>query len=240
MTRGDTMKIRILCCALFACAAALPLAAHAAWPDRPITIVVPASPGGTTDMAARAISEPMARHLGATVVIENRAGAGGIVGTQQVARAAPDGYTLLMGNIGPNAINYSMNRELPYKPDDFKAITLVISVPNVLVVNAQTPAKNVQELVDLIKSDPDKATFGSSGNGQSPHLTAELFTQRVGIKAEHVAYKGAGPAVTALLANQYTFMTDNLPSSMPFITDGKLRALAVTGEERSEQLPDVP
>lgn len=234
------MKIRILCCALFACAAALPLAAHAAWPDRPITIVVPASPGGTTDMAARAISEPMARHLGATVVIENRAGAGGIVGTQQVARAAPDGYTLLMGNIGPNAINYSMYRDLPYSPDDFQAITLAIAVPNVLVVNAGTPASSVQDLIALYKKNPEKITMGSSGTGQSPHMSGELFKLRTGMETPHVPYKGAAPAVTALLGNQFTFMVDNLPSSLAQIQAGRLRALAITSEARNPQLPDVP
>lgn len=234
------MKLTRFAPALAALALALPMAVQAAWPEHPIKIIVPAAPGGTTDMSARLISETMAKELGTTVVVENKAGAAGIIGSQALAKSRPDGYTLIMGNIGPNAINYSMYKELPYTPDDFKAITLVISVPNVLVVNADTPVKNVQELVALVKSNPDKATFGSSGTGQSPHLSAEMFRQRVGLEATHVPYKGAGPAVSALLANQFTFMIDNLPSSLPFVKEGRLRALAVTGDTRSDQLPDVP
>lgn len=225
---------------LTAVALALPLSAHAAWPEKPIKIIVPAAPGGTTDMSARLIGEKLGKSLGTTVVIENKAGAAGIIGSQELIRAAPDGYTLIMGNIGPNAINYSMYKDLPYKPDDFVPITLVISVPNVLVVNAQSPVKTVKELVTMIKDKPETGTFGSSGVGQSPHLSGELFKQRTGIDATHVAYKGAGPAVTALLGNQFTFMIDNLPSSLPFIQAGKFRALAVTSDKRVPELPDVP
>lgn len=225
---------------LTAIALALPLSAQAAWPEKPIKIIVPAAPGGTTDMSARLISEQLAKSLGTSVVIENRAGAAGIIGSQELIRAAPDGYTLIMGNIGPNAINYSMYKDLPYKPDDFVPITLVISVPNVLVVNAQSPVKTVKDLVTMIKDKPDTGTFGSSGVGQSPHLSGELFKQRTGIDATHVAYKGAGPAVTALLGNQFTFMIDNLPSSLSFIQAGKFRALAVTSDKRVPELPDVP
>ena len=215
-------------------------AAFAAWPERPVTIIVPASAGGTTDIVARMLSEKMGNDLGQTVVVENRAGAAGIIGTQALVRAKPDGYTLVMGNIGPNAINYSLYDSLPYKKEDFKPITLVISVPNVLVVNEQTPVNSVQELVEYVKNNPDKQNFGSSGKGQSPHMSAEMFLQRTGLEAEHIAYKGAGPAVTALLGNQFTFMIDNLPSSLPSIQAGKFKALAVTSEERVAELPDVP
>ncbi|MFC4274557.1 Bug family tripartite tricarboxylate transporter substrate binding protein [Achromobacter aloeverae] len=214
--------------------------AQAAWPDHPITIIVPAAPGGTTDIAARLLAEKMTAALGQSIIVENRAGAAGIIGSQAVARAAPDGYTLVMGNIGPNAINYSLYKTLPYKPSDFAPITLVISVPNVLEVNAAQPVKTAAELVAMLKQDPSKRSFGSSGSGQSPHMSAELFKERTGVDATHVPYKGAGPAVAALLANQFTFMIDNLPSSMPSIKAGKLRALAVTGEKRSPELPDVP
>lgn len=215
-------------------------AAFAAWPERPVTIIVPASAGGTTDIVARMLSEKMGNDLGQTVVVENRAGAAGIIGTQALVRAKPDGYTLVMGNIGPNAINYSLYDSLPYKKEDFKPITLVISVPNVLVVNEQTPVNSVQELVEYVKNNPDKQNFGSSGKGQSPHMSAEMFLQRTGLEAEHIAYKGAGPAVTALLGSQFTFMIDNLPSSLPSIQAGKFKALAVTSEERVAELPDVP
>ena len=214
--------------------------ALAAWPERPLTIIVPASPGGTTDIAARLIADKLAAKLGQQVIVENRAGAAGIIGAQTLARARPDGYTLLMGNIGPNAINYALYKTLPYKPADFAPVTLVISVPNVLVVNEASPARSVADLLALARRDPGKVSFGSSGSGQSPHLSAELFKQRAGIGGTHVPYKGAGPAVAALLGQQFTFMIDNLPSSMPYIQSGKLRALAVTSARRLAELPDVP
>ncbi|ETF03743.1 ABC transporter substrate-binding protein [Advenella kashmirensis W13003] len=214
--------------------------ASAAWPDKPITIIVPAAPGGTTDIVARLVGEKMGKTLGQTVVIENKAGAAGIIGSQALVRSKPDGYTLGMGNVGPNAINYSLYKTLPYKKEDFKAITLVISVPNVLVVNSETPVKSVAELVTYLSENEDRRTFGSSGKGQSPHLSAEMFLQRIKQTAQHIPYKGAGPAVSGLLGNQYTFMIDNLPSSIASIKSGKFRALAVTGEKRSDQLPDVP
>lgn len=214
--------------------------ALAAWPERPLTLIVPASPGGTTDIAARLIADKLAAKLGQQVIVENRAGAAGIIGAQTLARAKPDGYTLLMGNIGPNAINYALYKTLPYKPADFAPVTLVISVPNVLVVNEASPARSVADLLALARRDPGKVSFGSSGSGQSPHLSAELFKQRAGIGGTHVPYKGAGPAVAALLGQQFTFMIDNLPSSIPYIQSGKLRALAVTSARRLAELPDVP
>nr|WP_312487278.1 tripartite tricarboxylate transporter substrate binding protein [Achromobacter ruhlandii] len=214
--------------------------ALAAWPERPITLIVPASPGGTTDIAARLIADKLATKLGQQVIVENRAGAAGIIGAQTLARAKPDGYTVLMGNIGPNAINYALYKTLPYKPADFAPVTLVISVPNVLVVNEASPVRSVADLLALARKDPGKVSFGSSGSGQSPHLSAELFKQRAGIGGTHVPYKGAGPAVAALLGQQFTFMIDNLPSSMPYIQSGKLRALAVTSARRLAELPDVP
>ncbi|NMK47262.1 tripartite tricarboxylate transporter substrate binding protein [Achromobacter sp. Bel] len=223
-----------------AVAFALASQAHAAWPERPITLIVPAAPGGTTDIAARLIADKLGTRLGQQVIVENRAGAAGIIGAQTMARAKPDGYTLLMGNIGPNAINYALYKTLPYTPADFAPVTLVISVPNVLVVNEASPARTVADLLALARKDPAKVSFGSSGAGQSPHLSAELFKQRAGIPGTHVPYKGAGPAVAALLGQQFTFMIDNLPSSMPFIQSGKLRALAVTSDRRLAELPDVP
>ncbi|WP_333903035.1 tripartite tricarboxylate transporter substrate binding protein [Achromobacter insolitus] len=214
--------------------------AQAAWPDRPITLIIPASPGGTTDISARLIADKLSAKLGQQVIVENRAGAAGIIGAQALARAKPDGYTLLMGNIGPNAINYALYKTLPYKPADFAPITLVISVPNVLVVNEASPVRSVADLRAEARRDPAKVSFGSSGAGQSPHLSAELFKQRAEISGTHIPYKGAGPAVAALLGRQFTFMIDNLPSSMPYIQSGKLRALAVTSDKRLAELPDVP
>ena len=215
--------------------------AQAAWPEKNITIIVPAAPGGTSDIISRILSEKLGAELGVSVVVENKAGAAGIIGSQAVARAAPDGYTIDMGNIGANAINYSLYKKLPYKASDFVPVTMTIAVPNILVVNSASPYKTVKELVDGIKNDPKgNYAFGSSGTGQSPHLSGELFLQRAGITAPHIPYKGAGPAVSALLGQQFTFMIDNLPSSMPFIKSGQLRALAITGDKRSPELPDVP
>ncbi|MCD0502073.1 Bug family tripartite tricarboxylate transporter substrate binding protein [Bordetella petrii] len=233
-----SIRSAALAAAVLLCAVAPAQAGN--WPERPVTIIVPAAPGGTTDIATRIIADKLAARLGQSVVVENRAGAAGIIGTQQLVRAEPDGYTLIMGNIGPNAINYSMYADLPYKASDFAPITLVISVPNVLVVNAKSPARSAGDLIDMLRKDPEKYSFGSSGTGQSPHLSGELFKQRAGIQATHVPYKGAGPAVAALLAGQFSFMIDNLPSSMPHIKAGKLRALAVTSADRVPELPDVP
>ncbi len=235
------MKKMLSNCLLIASALALHNTVLAAWPEKPITVVVPAAPGGTSDIVARVLSEKLGAELGTTIVIENKAGAAGIIGTQAVARAAPDGYTIEMGNIGANAINYSLYKKLPYKPTDFAPITMTIANPNVLVVNANSPYKTVKDLIDAIKKEPNgNFAFGSSGTGQSPHMSGEMFLQRAGIKVPHVPYKGAGPAVTALLGQQFTFMIDNLPSSMPFIKSGQLRALAITGSTRSTELPDVP
>ena len=212
----------------------------AAWPDKTITIIVGAAPGGTGDQAARIISEKLGAELGTTIVVENKAGAGGILGSQYVARAAPDGYTIMMGNIGSHSINYSLYKKLPYQPDDFKAITLVISNPNILVVNSSTPFTSVPQLVSAIMKDSTLYSFGSAGAGQSPHLSGEMFMQRVGIQVPHIPYKGAGPATGALLGNQFTFMIATAPSVMAQIKGGKLRALAVTSDTRAPELPEVP
>ena len=233
---------KLLTSLLVTCGAlALSNTAQAAWPEKNITIIVPAAPGGTSDIVSRILSEKLGAELGVSVVVENKAGAAGIIGSQAVARAAPDGYTVDMGNIGANAINYSLYKKLPYKASDFVPVTMTIAVPNILVVNSASPFKTVKELVDGIKNDPKgNYAFGSSGTGQSPHLSGELFLQRAGITLPHIPYKGAGPAVSALLGQQFTFMIDNLPSSMPFIKSGQLRALAITGAQRSAELPDVP
>lgn len=220
------------------CLATLPMATWAAWPERPITIVVPAAAGGTTDIAARVLAEKMAKDLGTSIVVENKGGGGGSIGTAQVARAKPDGYTLLMGNIGPVAINFSLYKQLSYKESDLRGITNVISVPNILVVHADSPVRSAQELVSLAKTR--RMNVSTSGVGQSPHMSSEMFRQKSGIDVTLVPYPGAAPAVTALLGQQVDFMIDNLPSSMPHIKAGKFRALAITSAERSAQLPDVP
>ncbi len=180
----------------------------------------------------------MAKDLGTSIVVENKGGGGGSIGTAQVARAKPDGYTLLMGNIGPVAINFSLYKQLSYKESDLRGITNVISVPNILVVHTDSPVRSAQELVSLAKTR--RLNVSTSGVGQSPHMSSEMFRQKSGIEVTLVPYPGAAPAVTALLGQQVDFMIDNLPSSMPHIKAGKFRALAITSAERSAQLPDVP
>ncbi|QPR36156.1 tripartite tricarboxylate transporter substrate binding protein [Delftia acidovorans] len=230
---------------LLALLAALPFfslapaaALAAAWPERPITIVVPAAAGGTTDIAARVLAEKMGKDLGTSVVVENKGGGGGSIGTAQVARARPDGYTLLMGNIGPVAINFSLYKQLSYKESDLRGITNVISVPNILVVHADSPVRSVRELVELARTR--RLNVSTSGVGQSPHMSSEMFRQKAGIEVTLVPFTGAAPAVTALLGQQVDYMIDNLPSSMPHIRSGKFRALAITSATRSAQLPEVP
>lgn len=230
---------------LLALLAALPFfslapaaALAAAWPERPITIVVPAAAGGTTDIAARVLAEKMGKDLGTSVVVENKGGGGGSIGTAQVARARPDGYTLLMGNIGPVAINFSLYKQLSYKESDLRGITNVISVPNILVVHADSPVRSVRELVELARTR--RLNVSTSGVGQSPHMSSEMFRQKAGIEVTLVPFPGAAPAVTALLGQQVDYMIDNLPSSMPHIRSGKFRALAITSATLSAQLPEVP
>ncbi|WP_338499352.1 tripartite tricarboxylate transporter substrate binding protein [Delftia tsuruhatensis] len=230
---------------LLALLAALPFfslapaaALAAAWPERPITIVVPAAAGGTTDIAARVLAEKMGKDLGTSVVVVNKGGGGGSIGTAQVARARPDGYTLLMGNIGPVAINFSLYKQLSYKESDLRGITNVISVPNILVVHADSPVRSVRELVELARTR--RLNVSTSGVGQSPHMSSEMFRQKAGIEVTLVPFPGAAPAVTALLGQQVDYMIDNLPSSMPHIRSGKFRALAITSATRSAQLLEVP
>ena len=210
------------------------------YPSKPIRMIIPAAAGGTTDIAARTIADPLGRELGQNIVVDIKAGAAAIIGTQALISSPADGYTIIMGNIGPNAINYSLYKNLPYKMEDLEPVTMVLATPNVLVVNANFPAKTVAELVTLAKASPGKYSFASSGRGQSIHMSGEMLKYQAGIDITHVPYKGAGPALVDLLGGQVTMMVDNLPSSMPYIKSGKLRALAVTGKVRSPELPEVP
>jgi tripartite-type tricarboxylate transporter receptor subunit TctC len=212
-----------------------------ALPAKAITIVVPFSAGGTTDILARVIGQHMSSDLGQPVIIDNRAGAGGNIGTQLVARAAPDGYTILMGTVGTHAINQSLYPKLPFDPiKDFAPLTRVALVPNLLVANPTQPFKTVKELMAYTKANPGKVTFGSSGNGTSMHVSGELFKQMAGVDIQHVAYKGSAPAVNDLLGNHIAIMFDNMPSAIGHVKAGKLRPLAVTTAKRSPALPDVP
>ncbi len=211
-----------------------------AFPNKPIKIFVTAAPGGTSDIASRQLADLISKELGQSVLVENKAGGAGIIGIQALLSSPADGYTLAMGNIGPNAINYSLYKNLPYKMEDLEPITVVLATPNVLVVNADFSAKSVGDLVALAKASPGKYSFASSGRGQSIHMSGELLKLQAGIDIFHVPYKGAGPALADLLAGQVTMMVDNLPSSMAYIRSGKLRALAVTSKNRVAELPDVP
>jgi tripartite-type tricarboxylate transporter receptor subunit TctC len=228
-------------------ATALPWLAHAqsAWPNKPVRIVVPFAAGGTTDILARAIAPELQRVFGQPFVVDNKPGAGGNNGAAEVAKSPNDGYTLLMGTVGTHAINPSLYPKMPYDHvKDFAPITLVAGVPNVVVMNPGSAQKyNVGTMVDLIraaKAHPGKLNVASSGNGTSIHLSAELFKSMTGTFMLHLPYRGSGPALIDLMAGNVDLMFDNLPSAMPHIKSGKLKALAVTSGLRSQALPDVP
>ena len=216
--------------------------AHAqAWPAKPIKWVVPFAPGGTTDILARTVGEKLTLALGQPVVIENKPGAGGGVGANFTAKAAPDGYTIMGGTISTHAINASLYDKLPYDPvKDFVQITLLARVPNMLVVNPAVPAKNVTELIALLKANPNKFTFASSGNGTSQHLSGELFKTMAGVDMQHIPYKGSPPALQDVVGGQVTMTFDNITTALPLAKAGRLRALAVTTATRSAVAPEVP
>lgn len=220
-------------------------AAQTAWPGKPVKIVVPFAPGGTTDILARAIAPELSKAFGQQFIVDNRPGAGGNVGAEIVARAAPDGTTLLMGIVGTHGINKSLYPKLNYDPQkDFAPITLVAGVPNVMVMNAEkAKALHIQTVADFIryaKAHPGTLSMASSGNGTSIHLAGELFKTRTGTFMPHIPYRGSAPALTDLIAGNTDVMFDNLPSALPHIKSGRLKALAVTSAQRSAVLPEVP
>ncbi len=211
------------------------------WPSKPIKYVVPFAPGGSTDILGRTISEKLSVALGQPVVVDNKPGAGGGLGADFVAKAAPDGYTIMGGTISTHAINASLYSNLPYDPvKDFVAVTLLARVPNMLVVNPDVPAKTVAELIALMKANPGKYTFASAGNGTSQHLSGELFKSMAGVEMQHIPYKGSPPALQDVVGGQVTMTFDNITTAWPLAKAGKLRALAVTTAKRSPVAPDVP
>ena len=221
------------------------LFAQAGWPSKPVRMVVPFSPGGTTDILARALAPELGRVFGQPFIVDNKPGAGGNVGADMVAKSAPDGYTLLMGTVGTHGINASVYPKLPYDPiKDFAPITLVAGVPNVLVMNpAKAEALRINSVPDLIryaKANPGKLNMASSGNGTSIHLSGELFKSMTGTFMLHFPYRGSGPALLDLIGGTMDLMFDNLPSALPQIKAGKLKALAVTSAQRSAALPELP
>ncbi len=227
--------------ALFAAVPLMFAAGHAqaAWPERPITLVVPYTPGGVTDALARTVAKSLAERIKQPVVVENRAGGGANIGAAHVAKANPDGYTLLMGSAATHAINASLYHNLSYDHiKDFAPISLVAQVPNVLVVHPSVPVNNVKELIAYGKAHPGQLNFGSSGAGGTIHLSGELFKSMSGVQMTHVPYKGSAPAVNDLLGGQIQLMFDS--SVVPYVKAGKLRALGVTSAKRSAALPDVP
>jgi tripartite-type tricarboxylate transporter receptor subunit TctC len=223
--------------ALFAAAGT----ATAAWPDKVIRIVVPFAAGGSTDLVARKIAEGLSQRLGANVIVENRPGAGGTVGTEYVARQPADGYTILMGSVSTHGSAPCVYSKLPYDAvKDFTPLTVVATIPNVMSVNQSVPANNLQEFVALLKKEPEKYSFASNGQGTSNHLAAELFKSTAGVSMVHVPYRGSGPALIDLVGGQINMMMDVVMTSYPYIKDGKIKALAVTSPQRSAMLPDVP
>lgn len=226
-----------------ATAALLSLAPAAAqeFPTRPITLVIPFAAGGSTDLVGRLIAESMTASLGQPVVVENKGGAGGNLGAAQVAKATPDGYTILMGTVATHALNPVLYKKMPYDPvTSFAPVSLLVIVPNVLVVNPDFPAKTTEELIALLKANPGKYSYASSGNGTPLHLSGELFKSLAGVDMQHIPYQGAGPALIDVISGQVPIMFDNLPSSSGHIKSGKLRALGVTTAKRAPSFPDLP
>ena len=216
-------------------------AAAAEFPERQVTLVIPFAAGGSTDVVGRIVADRMSRDLGQQVVVQNVGGAGGSLGAQQVAKADPDGYTILMATVATHALNPLILKQKPYDPvADFAPVSLLVLVPNVLAVNPELPVNSVQELIDLAKKEPGTLAYASSGNGTPLHLSGELFKSMAGVDLTHIPYKGSGPALTDVLGNQVPIIFDNLPSASGHISSGKLRALGVTTAERAPSFPDVP
>jgi tripartite-type tricarboxylate transporter receptor subunit TctC len=216
--------------------------AQGTYPNRPVRVIVPFAAGGTTDIFARLIADKLSQGLGQQFIIENRGGAGGNIGADAVAKAQPDGYTLVMGTVGTHAINASLYAKMPYDPlTDFDAVAFAAGVPNLMVVNPKNvKATNVKDFIAEAKAGTKRFNMASSGNGTSIHLSGELFKQMTGVEMPHVPYRGSGPAINDLVGGQVEVMFDNLPSSIEQAKAGNLRALAVTSAERSPALPDVP
>jgi tripartite-type tricarboxylate transporter receptor subunit TctC len=235
--QSTRIRTAILGLALAACA---PFAAAQAFPAKPISFIVPFPPGGTTDVLARALAQDLAKSLGQPIIVENKPGAGATIGADYVAKAKPDGHTLLMGAVH-HAIASSVYKNLPYDfQKNLTPVTMVAMVPNVLVVNPQVPAKSVKELIAQAKAAPGKLTYGSNGMGTAQHLIGAQFEQNAGVSLVHVPYKGSGPLSTDLLGGQINMTFDTITPVLQHVKSGKLRAIAVTTAKRSPALPDVP
>ena len=239
---GIDKSIVALTCFTVLAAASIPSSyAQEKWPSKPITYVVPFAAGGTTDILGRLIAQRLSLTLGVPVVVENRGGAGGSIGSDFVAKAAPDGYTLVGGTISSHSINVSLYTKLSYDPvKNFTPVALIGTLPNVLVVNAKSPYRSVADVIAAAKAKPEAISFASAGSGTSQHLSGELFKNMAGVNMLHVPFKGSAPATQALLGEQVTVVFENILAVIPLIQAGKLRALAVTSSKRATSLPDVP
>lgn len=220
---------------------AFPSLAQQGWPNKPIRYIVPFAPGGTTDILGRIASERLTPVLGQPVVVENKAGQGGSIGAAELAKAAPDGYTIGGGTISSHAINASLYSKLAYDPvTSFAPITLYATQPNVLLVHPSVPAQSLADFIKLLKASPEKYSFGSAGSGTSQHISGELFKSMAGVKMQHIPYKGSGPMMTDILGGNLLAAVDNIATAIPHMKAGKLRPLAVTTSTRSQAAPDVP
>ena len=211
------------------------------YPTKPIKLVAPSTPGDAPDVIARLVADKLSTALGQQVVVENRPGAGGVVGSDYVAKAVPDGYTLIMGNAGSHGINAAVYSKLPYDIQrDFAPVSQVAVAPNVMVINPSVPASTVAEFIAYAKANPGKLSYASGGNGSSAHMSMELFKSMSGIDIQHVPYKGSSPALTDVVSGQVVAFIGNMPPTVPLIKAGKLRAIAVTTKSRSALMPDLP
>lgn len=227
--------------AAIAVAMTQPAMADTGYPSKPIRMIVPFAPGGSTDVVARILGAELKNELGQTVIIENKPGAGGNIGGDLAAKAAPDGYTLLMAAAGPTVINPSLYSKMPYDPvKDLAPVTMLVREHNLMAINPSVPARTLQEFIAYARSRPNEINFGSPGNGSPAQLAGQLMNQTAGLKMVHVAYKGSGPAVVDLVAGHISMMIDNMPALLPHVQSGKLRALAVPSESRASAMPDVP
>jgi tripartite-type tricarboxylate transporter receptor subunit TctC len=218
-----------------------PVATGQAWPTKPIKLVAPSTPGDAPDVIARMVAEKLSIALGQQVVVDNKPGAGGVVGSDAVAKSAPDGYTLIMGNAGSHGINAAVYSKLPYDIQrDFAPVSQVAIAPNVMVINPNVPAQSVAEFIAYAKSQPGKLSYASGGNGSSAHMSMELFKSMAGLDIQHIPYKGSSPALTDVVAGQVVVFIGNMPPTVPLVKAGKLRALGVTTKSRSALMPELP